>query len=874
MIRLNPGTTKRRQHSNNNGNNSSSSNHNQQAADGGNDEGTHDDMYDGTSSKVNRLFEELLGDNASAIGSVNNNTVGEESTTMSSVLGPILRANNSTKNNGLENIPEEKKGNGGRGGGNNNGVLNVNSSNNAMLNQLSKRRNQQQPQQQQAQQQQQQQQQQEDDQNDEDTYMTKPREIMLDQNSDDISLLFGGHGGASLSGFRQRGHNNAGGGGMGKMFGRKKPNGRHPVDEDSRRTGGTSTFRSHGVNSILEEIGLRPKSDKKRESLNDGDDDDGDDFLLQEENNKGHNVTRYADRNTRTSGGRDRGLRHHAGSQRNSSTKKQHYEPTSLFDQLRNIKSKHLTILLIGVMFVTIQFTTLQKRDKATMDHINWRFQNHRYASAQDRSREGLSAGIQQIAMDNVEGNYMNSQRRRGGVYDSNNNEDGLGDVLRKTVPLVKHREWEQDQIMLDDGFTNNNEVSSNNVNNLRGGGNTAQEMGLRNENDVLQQRKLELQAQVEHEQVRQQVHQQQQQQVQQQQQIHQPQQQQGNNRMMNNNNQQQDQNMEHMGNTHPLLKPQTGLSMADALDKLSPHKLGSTDKLSDIDPRPHQQLTNDILPKRFAVFADLKTPYVPGVDTPFFWHIPRSGGVVVKTMLSHCLGQVLAAEVGELDGHENDSELKVVSFSEHNYTNVNIATPDGITRALNLGLVPSHLSATLVSAHVDLIPSLFNANDRARAFVLFRHPVDRASSMFYFLKGTGYPPLKNMTVDDYAKSELIENNWLVRILSESMTGPIDMDNLEIAKEVIRRKFIVGLLDNKRGSFARFDHYFKWKESRNYEKEFGCRKQLMDEKYVPKHPIRKDSVTWKLLLEQNRFDVHLYDFARELFSQQSYIFGL
>ena len=48
----------------------------------------------------------------------------------------------------------------------------------------------------------------------------------------------------------------------------------------------------------------------------------------------------------------------------------------------------------------------------------------------------------------------------------------------------------------------------------------------------------------------------------------------------------------------------------------------------------------------------------------------------------------------------------------------------------------------------------------------------------------------------------------------------------------------------------------------------------MDEKYPSKHPIRKDSDTWKLLLEQNRFDVHLYEFAKELFSQQSYIFGL
>ena len=132
-----------------------------------------------------------------------------------------------------------------------------------------------------------------------------------------------------------------------------------------------------------------------------------------------------------------------------------------------------------------------------------------------------------------------------------------------------------------------------------------------------------------------------------------------------------------------------------------------------------------------------------------------------MKTLLSHCLGQTLAAEVGELNGHEKDEEVKVISFAEHNYTNVNVATPEGISRALNLGLVPSHLSDTIVSSHVDLIPSLFNSNDKAKAFVMMRHPCDRATSMFYFLKGTGYPPMQNMTLDDYAKSELIENNWM-----------------------------------------------------------------------------------------------------------------
>lgn len=102
-----------------------------------------------------------------------------------------------------------------------------------------------------------------------------------------------------------------------------------------------------------------------------------------------------------------------------------------------------------------------------------------------------------------------------------------------------------------------------------------------------------------------------------------------------------------------------------------------------------------------------------------------------------------------------------MVSLFDHNYTNVNVATAEGISRALSLGLVPSHLADVIVSAQVDKIPSLFTSNEHARAFVLLRNPVDRAASMFYFLKSMGNERLKNMTVYDYAKSDMIENNWM-----------------------------------------------------------------------------------------------------------------
>lgn len=120
----------------------------------------------------------------------------------------------------------------------------------------------------------------------------------------------------------------------------------------------------------------------------------------------------------------------------------------------------------------------------------------------------------------------------------------------------------------------------------------------------------------------------------------------------------------------------------------------------------------------------------------------------------------------------------------------------------------------------------------------------------------------------------IIVRSFCLVILWVCVSRSVSNQSNFVAKEVLKRKFLVGLLDNKRGSFARFDHYFKWKESPKYASEFGCRKQLMDEKYAPKHPVRKGSETWNLLMEQNRFDIHLYDYAKELFVQQSFIFGL
>ena len=573
-----------------------------------------------SNERVNSLFEELLGENASAIGSTANKK-GDESQ-MSSVI-PTRRDLKKDK----EDIPDinDKR----------QSQEEVNNDNATI--------------------------------NDEDTYMTKPRMIAVDSN-DDVSTLFGGMGGASLSGNgvesyqgfvsqRRNRRSNGVGGALGVgLFGSKKKRNRR-IDENSHAA---STFQSHGgVTTILEEIGIKGGKSKASTSEHVGDDDE-----------KG-----------------DAGRRHYG--RRGGNYKHPSGRKMTFGEQIAVVKPKTWAILFIGISFLSIQLRAVHKQNKATSGQLAGRFSN-RYDTAKD-SHKGMSTGMKDFVTNSV----VEGDGRRRNNYET---ADGVNKFQREQQ---MRKEWERESSFNDDGLLAGQKKPPNNLR-----GNPPQQNQYAQQTSNLQQQPPMQKFQ---------------QQVQQQPQL--PAQILG--KSMNDAIQQQPGQQqlprprppidEDLGDVHPLLEKSKRLS-------------NGGDKLADYNPvLPQSEYANDIIPKRFHTFADIKQPFIPGQDTPFYWHIPRAGGVVMKTLLSHCLGQTLAAEVGELEGHDQDTELKVVRLFEHNYTNVNVATPEGIMRALDKGLVPSHLADTVVSGHVDLITSLFNGNDRARAFVMFRQPIDRA---------------------------------------------------------------------------------------------------------------------------------------------------
>ena len=427
--------------------------------------------------------------------------------------------------------------------------------------------------------------------NEEDTLITKPREISFDPSSDDVSALFGGGGVSTANGVesymgtyaKQRKQRTAtrnsttNGVGLFGIGAAASASYNSRKDESAIMSRGANSSRISGVDSILEDIGVRTAA--SRSLLTDNDDD-------YNEENKGH-VT-----NNR---------RHHFRSNR----RKKH-DNTTFADMLKKLKRGNQTTLILTVLivYVVLQIPTVQKHDTSSMKKI--KSERHKY----DR-------------FDN------------GGNYD-----DGTGDGHELRHAAMMRRE--RDESVLGNN-EDENEESHDFMSNLRGG--NSKQQGISNNNNFLDQLGGHSEEQVQ-DSIDDMA-------------IFSKRDTAGitNDRIIPQQQHSAAANQE----LHPIIPPnehddqKAALMQPPDYDPPSQQqKQQAVDKLNDIDPIKEDP--TDTLPSKYKAFASVKTPYVPGGrDTPYFWHIPRSGGVIVKTLMSHCLKMTLAAEVGELEGHDQD---------------------------------------------------------------------------------------------------------------------------------------------------------------------------------------------------------------------------
>ena len=282
-------------------------------------------------------------------------------------------------------------------------------------------------------------------------------------------------------------------------------------------------------------------------------------------------------------------------------------------------------------------------------------------------------------------------------------------------------------------------------------------------------------------------------------------------------------------------------------------------------------------LPSQLANLADINAPLEQIHEVPIFWHIPRSGGSNLKQIASFCYGLTLASEVGPSVDPEaatkNELTTVVDADSGTKFLNVDTTSPEGLERAKKLN-VATYDGLDLITTPYIFMASdvLFNPLNRGRFLVMFRHPIDRAVSMYYYLRDkTGINGAQiGDTLELYAKSAMIENNWLTRFLTNKLGGQLTPDDEATAKEILRTKCLVGLLNRKTESMQRFKTYFGWKTLDN-DQSRDCEEKHLHWGWTGKNKHEKlevGSETWNLLKEQNSFDIRVFEYAEKLFEIQ------
>ena len=232
------------------------------------------------------------------------------------------------------------------------------------------------------------------------------------------------------------------------------------------------------------------------------------------------------------------------------------------------------------------------------------------------------------------------------------------------------------------------------------------------------------------------------------------------------------------------------------------------------------------VAPQQLDNLANVcEEPYNPITNKLYLWHIPRSGATAIKRIAANCMRLTLASELGktEIDVRGPENTLKILEGSDgQHFANVDMSFPDGIAHANGLHVGTDPRIDLVSSAYLYQAASIFDAQHKGYMFAMLRHPIDRAVSLFYNMRR--YPQYARIigpieTVEMYARSSLVENNWMTRFLSNTLAGQLGPQHEAMAKEVLRTKCIIGLLKDKTESMRRLEMFFVAKSERTQRRE-------------------------------------------------------
>jgi hypothetical protein len=231
-------------------------------------------------------------------------------------------------------------------------------------------------------------------------------------------------------------------------------------------------------------------------------------------------------------------------------------------------------------------------------------------------------------------------------------------------------------------------------------------------------------------------------------------------------------------------------------------------------------------------------------------------------------------------------------------------------------GLISKDLSDVVIVPDVRLGSLLFgNGQDHIHnneastgteykgiLFAIFRDPIERTVSFFYHKQqekeSVHYDPsMEIYSIVDWVNSPSYITNFMTRTLVGKVDNSIPLTefDLDVAKEILRRKCVVGLLDEKADSMKRFERLFGWNADVYHDSlsllhgeaaasrakaerwknqivnDEECQDRLLHYNWLNKHrhpALHEGSVGYKVVQSKNTLDLELYSYARQLFEEQ------
>lgn len=235
-------------------------------------------------------------------------------------------------------------------------------------------------------------------------------------------------------------------------------------------------------------------------------------------------------------------------------------------------------------------------------------------------------------------------------------------------------------------------------------------------------------------------------------------------------------------------------------------------------------------------------------------------------------------------------------------YINVDTSTVEGLERAHKLGFQNiGHVAEVVISPlFLPAVENLFTKSNKAMMFTLFRHPVDRSISMFFYLQRATWGKCDaftfsrhswtslickaeptytskwaNMTLMDYIQSDIVEDNWVVRFLVGKPDGLVDEHDLEEAKRILSDKCWIGLQTRFEEALLRFGELFGWNRLPKWGECIEKYRQghmRWSNSNPNKVPIDRDGTEWQMLSQINALDLKLFAHAHILYKQQGETF--